>query len=191
MSINKVKRDRQFPLFVHNIPIRRLFDNPKKFCQYVTSGQVVADLGCGTGYYTFALAECVGPKGKVYAVELNEKSIRALEKKLNKSGYHNIKAYASSAADINFIKDGSVDFILANGLLCAMAPQHHESAVNEMIRILKPKGKAFIRADGGLGSYMDKAGWEKILEGFRVEKRSDVHTRFDNWAVVTKKLVKK
>ena len=81
MSINKVKRDRQFPLFVHTIPIRRLFDNPKKFCHYVTSGQVVADIGCGAGYYTFALAECVGPKGKVYAVELNEKAIRALEKR--------------------------------------------------------------------------------------------------------------
>jgi SAM-dependent methyltransferase len=189
MAINKVKRDRQFPLFVHTIPFRRLFDNPKKFCHYVTSGQVVADLGCGAGYYTFALAECVGPKGKVYAVELNEKSIRALEKKANKRGYQNIKAYASSAADINFIKDGSVDFILANGLLCAMAPEHHESAVNEMIRILKPNGKAFIRADGGLGSYMSKTGWEKIIERFRIERRSDVHTRFDNWAVVSKKQV--
>jgi ubiquinone/menaquinone biosynthesis C-methylase UbiE len=78
---------------------------------------VVADLGCGSGYYTLALAELVGPEGKVYAVDLDNKCIKALEKKADKSGYHNIEAHASSASDVSFIKDRSVDFVLANGLL--------------------------------------------------------------------------
>ena len=99
-------------------PIRRLFENPQRHIElYVTNGQVVADLGCDTGYYTLALAECVGPEGRVYAVDLNEKDIRALEEKANKRGYHNIEAHASSASDLSFIKDRSVDFVLANGLL--------------------------------------------------------------------------
>jgi len=33
---------------------------------------VVADLGCGPGYYTLPLAESVGPEGRVYAVDMNE-----------------------------------------------------------------------------------------------------------------------
>ena len=33
----------------------------------------------------FALAEIVGPEGKVYAVDLGKKSIRALEKKAEKA----------------------------------------------------------------------------------------------------------
>jgi predicted RNA methylase len=42
---------------------------------------VVADLGCGLGYFTLALAEFVGPEGRVYAVDSDGKAIRALEKK--------------------------------------------------------------------------------------------------------------
>ncbi len=96
----------------------RIFDPPKRLIgPYVQNGQVVADLGCATGYYTLALADSVGPEGKVYAVDLNKKCIRALEKKVEKGGYRNIEAHVSSAADLSFIKDSSVDFILANGLL--------------------------------------------------------------------------
>ena len=100
-------------------PIARIFgwDPHKVIRPYVKNGQVVADLGCATGYYTLALADSVGPEGKVYAVDVNKKTIRALEKKVKKGGYHNIESHATSAADLSFIKDRSVDFVLASGLL--------------------------------------------------------------------------
>jgi ubiquinone/menaquinone biosynthesis C-methylase UbiE len=82
---------------------------------------VVADLGCGSGYYTLALAKHVGSEGKVFAVDFEEAAIRELEKKADKRGYRNIDAHATSASDLSFIKDGSVDFVLANGLLCSRA----------------------------------------------------------------------
>ena len=81
------------------------------------NGQVVADIGCGRGYYTLAIAELVGHEGKVYAVDLDKKNIRSVEKKANKVGYSNIETRTGTAADLSFIKDKSVDFILANGLL--------------------------------------------------------------------------
>ena len=99
-------------------PIVRIFYPPKKLIgPYVKNGQVVADLGCATGYFTLALADSVGPEGKVYAVDFNKRSIRALGKKVEKGSYRNIESHASSAADLNFIKDSSVDFVLASGLL--------------------------------------------------------------------------
>ncbi len=99
-------------------PIIRIFALPERLIRpYVKNGQVVADLGCASGYSTFALADSVGPEGKVYAVDLNKKNIRALEKKVKKGGYRNIESHASSAADLSFIKDSSVDFVLASGLL--------------------------------------------------------------------------
>jgi ubiquinone/menaquinone biosynthesis C-methylase UbiE len=61
-------------------PIKRLLDRDPSSPQrhivcYVKRGQVVADLGCGSGYYALALAGCVGPEGRVYAVDLNKRAI--------------------------------------------------------------------------------------------------------------------
>jgi ubiquinone/menaquinone biosynthesis C-methylase UbiE len=180
------KRDKHFPLWTLDNSIRRLFSSPKRFCGYVAPGQVVADLGCGPGYYTMALAECVGPEGKVYAVDSDEKAIRAVRKKAENRGYHNIEAFASSASDLSFIKDGSVDFVLANGLLCSVAPLHHESAVNEMKRVLKANGHAYLSVDKSRASYVEKAEWEQVLRGFNVE-RQGAPMLGDRWALVNKK----
>jgi ubiquinone/menaquinone biosynthesis C-methylase UbiE len=165
VATSEEKKDKHFPLFMHDTLFRRLFSNPNKYCTYITQSQMVADLGCGPGYYTLALAECVGPEGRVYAVDSDEKAIRALEKKANKRGYHNIEAHASSASDLSFIKDESVDFVLANGLLCSMAPQHHESAVNEMRRIFKPGGRAYLRAPKVIIAIWVKPSGRKYLKG--------------------------
>lgn len=185
------KRDLHFPLFYHDNLIRRLFDPPQRLVErYVTNGQVVADLGCGPGFHTLALAELVGPEGKVYAVDSDEKAIGAVEKKAGKRGYRNIEAHASSASDLSFIKDESVDFVLGNGLLCSMAPQHHESTVSEMRRILKPKGLAYLAAGKSSRSYVTQAEWEKILGGFRVQRRGGDGFHFAHgmrWAVVSTK----
>jgi len=166
-------------------PIRRLFEPPRKLIEpYVKNGQVVADLGCGSGYYTLALAKLVGPKGKVYAVDLGKNCIRTLEKKTQKGGYRNIEAYASSASDVSFIKDRSVDFVLANGLLCSMS-DHRQLAVNEIKRILKPKGQAYLSLGAGPPfGFVDQAEWENILEGFKIEQGGSYK---EKWAVVSVK----
>ena len=163
--------------------IRRLFEPPQRLIgPYVKNGQVVADLGCGSGYYTLPLAEFVGPEGKVYAVDLGKQCIRALEKKVDKGGYHNIEAHASSASDLSFIKDRSVDFVFANGLLCSMA-DHREAAVNEIKRILKVKGQAYLSLGAGPPfGFVDQAEWEKILEEFKIEKGGSYK---EKWAVVS------
>ncbi len=99
-------------------PISRLFEHPQRLISpYVKKGQSVADIGCGLGGYTLALAESVGPEGKVYAVDLDQRCIRATEKKAKKAGHQNIESHLSSASDLHFIMNKSVDFVLANGLL--------------------------------------------------------------------------
>jgi ubiquinone/menaquinone biosynthesis C-methylase UbiE len=187
--MSEEKRDKHFPLFVHDNLIRRLFEPPQRLVEsYVSNGQVVADLGCGPGYFTVALSELVGPQGRVFAVDSDEKAIRALKMKADGRGCHNIDAYASPASDLSFIKDGSVDFVLGNGLLCSMAPQQHESAVNEIKRILKPTGLAYLSVARGPWSYVSQAEWERVLEGFRVEQRGDGFPAIaDRWAVVSTK----
>ena len=48
------------------------------------AGSAVADVGAGGGYFTFRLAAHVGPKGKVYAQDVNEKSLAAIRERSEK-----------------------------------------------------------------------------------------------------------
>ncbi|MGA9398348.1 MAG: class I SAM-dependent methyltransferase [Anaerolineaceae bacterium] len=149
------------------------FESPsifKRIGPYIKKGLVIADIGSGWGYYTFALADQVGPKGKVYSVDLSEKCITSIQRKADKRDCHNIEAHPSTATDLRFIKNRSVDLVFANGLLCSME-NDRESAVKEMKRILKPQGLAYI----SLGAQppwglVDEAEWNKILKEFKVKK---------------------
>jgi SAM-dependent methyltransferase len=165
--------------------IGRWFGSPGKLVQpYVKKGHVVADLGCGWGAYTFAMLDIVGFEGKVYAVDLGENCIRAIQKRAKKLGYRNIEAHASSASDLSFIKDRSVDFVFANGLLCSMA-KNRDDAVEEMKRILKTEGRAYV----SLGfppplGFVDQQEWERIIQGFKLESGGNFQ---ELWALVSLK----
>jgi SAM-dependent methyltransferase len=86
---------------------------------------------------------------------------------------------------MNFIKDESVDFVLANGLLCNV-PDHRELVVNEIQRILKPTGRAYISL-GGVSpffGFVGRAEWERILEAFIVKRKGGL---IQKWVDVSKK----
>jgi ubiquinone/menaquinone biosynthesis C-methylase UbiE len=189
MAVAKEKGDKRFPLFVNDNPLRRLFVPPRRLTKpYVGKGQTAADLGCGPGFYTLALAEYVGPEGKIYAIDVDEKAVGELKRKAAKRGIGNVEARATSASDLGFIKDASVDFVLGHGLLCSMAPKGHEAVVSEIKRILKPGGLAYISVARGPWSYVGKEEWEKILAGFEVRRRGDgLPAISDRWAVVSPK----
>src|SRR5436853_3110450 len=53
---------------------------------HLHAGSTVADIGAGPGYFTFRMAERVGPQGKVYAVDLDVVTLRDLKKKLADAG---------------------------------------------------------------------------------------------------------
>jgi ubiquinone/menaquinone biosynthesis C-methylase UbiE len=57
----------------------------------IKAGDQVADLGAGSGYFTFRLADAVGPTGKVYAVDIDEEMNADLAKRVQEKGYQNIE----------------------------------------------------------------------------------------------------
>ena len=63
--------------------------------------------------------------------------------------------------------------------------ENRQLSVNEMKRILKPTGHAFLSlgAPPPLG-FVDRAEWERILEGFIVERRGGF---LQKWAAISKK----
>lgn len=57
----------------------------------VKPGMVVCDMGCGNGYHTLPLAEAVGEKGKVYAVDVQPEMIEMLRQRIKEKGLKNIE----------------------------------------------------------------------------------------------------
>jgi predicted methyltransferase len=63
------------------------------------SGSAVADIGAGDGYFTFRLAARVGPKGKVYAQDLSEKSLAQIRERSEKEKFPQIETIQGTQED--------------------------------------------------------------------------------------------
>ncbi len=55
-------------------------------------GKTVLELGAGVGTLTKHLAEQVGPNGKIYALDLGERNIKLLERRMKKHGHQHVTA---------------------------------------------------------------------------------------------------
>ncbi len=94
-------------------PLRRLVHNPLKVLgSYVEEGMTVMDLGCGMGHFSIGMARLVGSNGRVIAVDLQQKMLDVMEKRVRRAGLaERILPHRCRADDIG-IKE-PVDFILA------------------------------------------------------------------------------
>jgi len=71
-------------------------------------GEVVADIGAGSGYFTVRFARAVGEKGRVYAVDISPDMIRHLNRRLRSEGLRNVVTVLSDPDD-PLLPDASVD----------------------------------------------------------------------------------
>ena len=82
-------------------PTRKIWQEPDRIIETlgVKGGDVVADVGAGTGYFTFRLARKVGETGKVYAVDREQEYLDYIGKKMEKNGVKNIIPVLSTNRD--------------------------------------------------------------------------------------------
>ncbi len=98
---------------------------------------VVADLGAGTGYFTFRLSPLV-PKGKVLAVDLQPEMIAYLEENKAKQDANNVETILCTEQNPN-LPAGTVDLVL-------MVDAYHEfsyprEVMTSIVQALKPNGR--------------------------------------------------
>ena len=79
----------------------------------IQPGDQVADLGSGSGYFTFRLAEAVGPSGKVYAVDIDADMNADLERRVKEKGYENIEGVLATPNDPGLVEN-SIDIIFSS-----------------------------------------------------------------------------
>jgi ubiquinone/menaquinone biosynthesis C-methylase UbiE len=75
------------------------------------NGDVVADIGCGSGFFTWRLAKAVGPKGKVYGEDIQPEMLELLKQRCEHEKITNIEPVLGKEDDPLLAKE-SVDWIL-------------------------------------------------------------------------------
>jgi ubiquinone/menaquinone biosynthesis C-methylase UbiE len=95
----------------------------------LSAKSAVADIGAGTGYYTFYIAKKI-PGGKVYAVEIQDEMIKYLNKRKSSTGISNVDIIKGSQQSPNLAAN-SID-------LAIMVDVYHELEYpHEMLQAIK------------------------------------------------------
>lgn len=74
----------------------------------ITPGEIIADIGAGSGYFTFRLALHVGDKGKVYAVDVSPDMILHVNRRIRELNVSNVISVLSDPDD-PLLPDHSID----------------------------------------------------------------------------------
>jgi ubiquinone/menaquinone biosynthesis C-methylase UbiE len=104
----------------------------------IKPGQTIADLGAGSGYYSFRIAPLVGPAGKVLAIDIEPAMLDAIAQRARREHIGNVATVRSSAQDPN-LAPGSVDLLF-------MVDVYHEleypyEMLTKVRTALKPRGR--------------------------------------------------
>jgi putative heme-binding domain-containing protein len=104
-------------------------------------GAAVAEIGSGTGYFTWRLAGKVGPSGKVFAVDVQQKMLDQTAEAIKKHQLSNVELVLGAENDPH-LRAASLDLVLiANAYHEFSEPEAMLTAVN---RALKPDGRLVI-----------------------------------------------
>ncbi len=110
----------------------------------VEPGMVCADLGSGTGEYTFELSNRVGQTGKIFALEVQRGLVDKLANECKKRNISNVTTIWDDVDDMSGIglKDATIDRAVIANVLFQL--EDIQKFATEVKRILKPKGMALI-----------------------------------------------
>ena len=123
-------------------PLRRLIHRPDSILgEFVSPGDTAVDIGCGLGYFSIALADLVGPTGRVFAFDVQAQMVERAQRRAERRGVADrIDFHVCRPDHIGF--DGEADFVLAFWMLHEVL--HPQQLVAEVRSFLRPSGHLMI-----------------------------------------------
>lgn len=103
-------------------------------------GDIVADVGSGSGVYTIPFAKAVAPNGIVYAVDIDQKMIDFVLKRAKEAGLTNVKGVLGEYDDPKLPE--KVDVAFFHRVLHMI--EHRQLYVNNTAKHMKPDGRIVI-----------------------------------------------
>jgi ubiquinone/menaquinone biosynthesis C-methylase UbiE len=139
-EMHRRHRDPQAYAAALDDPARDEYQKPEQVVKALGlgKGEVVADVGSGTGYFTLRFAQAVGESGTVYAVDVSPDMVRHLNRRLRDRGVGNVVTVLADPDD-PLLRDASVDrFVIVD-------TWHHiedqGGYLEKMKRMLRPGGQ--------------------------------------------------
>jgi ubiquinone/menaquinone biosynthesis C-methylase UbiE len=121
-------------------PEREQEEQPRKLIELLAlkPGDVVADIGAGSGYFTFPLAKKVAGGGKVYAVDIQPEMLAIIRQRMKARHVANVEPVLGTETDPK-LPAGAIDLII-------LVDVYHEFSfpwemTGAMVRSLKPGGR--------------------------------------------------
>jgi ubiquinone/menaquinone biosynthesis C-methylase UbiE len=103
-------------------------------------GDVVADLGAGTGYFTFRIAPLV-PRGRVLAVDIQPEMLAIIERRAGREGARNVEAVRGTETDPRLPREG-VDLTLIVDSYHEFS--HPREVMEAVYRATRPGGRVVL-----------------------------------------------
>ena len=145
-------------------------------------GDRVADLGAGGGYFTFRIAEAVGARGRVFAVDVDDDMVGYLAGRARELGAANVTVVRGEFEDPK-LPDGEID------LLFTCNTYHHiadrVAYFRRVLVDLAPNGRvAIVEYDGRGGWFPNLFGHKTPAEEIAREMREAGYERIANHEIL-------
>jgi ubiquinone/menaquinone biosynthesis C-methylase UbiE len=111
-------------------------------------GEAIADVGCGTGTWTFPLSRAVGPHGHVYAVDIDPRALEVVRKRIEQEGVENVSVIPS-VPDDPMLPPNALDVVFLNDVIDYVERHALAGFLAGIRQSLKPNGRLVIRDPNG------------------------------------------
>lgn len=131
-----------------NNPYRYLWERTDEMLEYldIREGETVADIGCGSGFFSWHFSKAVGRGGRVFATEINPDALSYVEQ-LNRECETSIVPRVGKLNDV-CLEENSVDTMflcsMYHAVYIASIEFVREEFIVSMRRALKPGGRLYI-----------------------------------------------